>query len=157
MENQNQLLTLCIIREESRILLGMKKRGFGEGRWNGFGGKVQAGEDVKDAAKREVLEEARIVLKNLEEVGILNFEFEGKLGILEVHIFKGTEFDGEPKESEEMRPQWFNISEIPYDQMWPDDRCWLPLFLDNKKFKGSYLFGAGDSILKSDLKEVEKI
>lgn len=154
---ENQLLTLCVIKQESRILLGMKKRGFGEGRWNGFGGKVQAGEDIKEAAKREVLEEAGVIMKDLEEVGILNFEFEGKLGILEVHIFKGTEFSGEPRESEEMRTEWFNLSEIPYDQMWPDDRFWLPLFLADKKFRGSYLFGVGDSILKSELKEVGKI
>ena len=26
--------------QSSRVLLGMKKRGMGEGKWNGFGGKV---------------------------------------------------------------------------------------------------------------------
>ena len=49
---QVKLLTLTFVREESRILLGMKKRGFGVGRWNGFGGKVDGGETVEEAAKR---------------------------------------------------------------------------------------------------------
>lgn len=40
-----KLLTLCIVRKDSKVLLGMKKRGFGEGCWNGFGGKVTEGED----------------------------------------------------------------------------------------------------------------
>jgi 8-oxo-dGTP diphosphatase/2-hydroxy-dATP diphosphatase len=41
-----------------RILLGMKKRGFGMGKWNGFGGKVEPAETVEDAALRELEEEA---------------------------------------------------------------------------------------------------
>ena len=39
------------------MLLGMKKRGFGTGKWNGFGGKVEVGETVADAAQRELEEE----------------------------------------------------------------------------------------------------
>ena len=50
-------LTLCIIHQHPRVLLGMKKRGFGMGRWNGFGGKVEAGETIEDATRREVGEE----------------------------------------------------------------------------------------------------
>ena len=50
----NKVLTLVLIREASRILLGMKKRGFGVNRWNGFGGKVEAGETIAQGAKRFV-------------------------------------------------------------------------------------------------------
>ena len=48
----NKLLTLAFIKDSSKILLGYKKRGFGIGRWNGFGGKVQPGESIENAAKR---------------------------------------------------------------------------------------------------------
>ena len=51
----NKLLTLLfVLRSEpsSQVLLGFKKRGFGEDRWNGFGGKVQPGESISDAAVR---------------------------------------------------------------------------------------------------------
>ena len=47
-----KLYTLALIRKEERILLGMKKRGFGAGRWNGFGGKVNNDETILQAAKR---------------------------------------------------------------------------------------------------------
>ena len=48
----NKLLTLLFIVEPYRVLLGMKKRGFGAGRWNGFGGKVHEDETIEDGARR---------------------------------------------------------------------------------------------------------
>jgi hypothetical protein len=51
---RNKLLTLVLIRDKCRVLLGMKKRGFGAGRWNGFGGKVEAGETIVQGAIRFV-------------------------------------------------------------------------------------------------------
>lgn len=152
-----KLLTLCIIHQHPNILLGMKKRGFGAGRWNGFGGKVSDSETIEDAAKREIQEETGIEVKNLDKVGIIDFEFKGNPEILEVHIFRTDNFIGEPKESEEMKPQWFHINEIPFKEMWPDDIYWMPLFLNGKKFKGKFLFNESDIILEQELKEVEEI
>ncbi len=146
-------LTLCIIHEHPRVLLGMKKRGFGAGRWNGFGGKLKEGETIEDAAKREVLEEISVVARDLEKRGIIEFEFQGNPEILEVHIFRVNGFSGTPKESEEMKPEWFHVDQIPYEAMWPDDVFWLPLFLKGKKFKGRFLFGDNDSILEQELSE----
>jgi len=48
----NKVLTLAFVRQGSKVLLGLKKRGFGEGRWNGFGGKVHVGETIKEGALR---------------------------------------------------------------------------------------------------------
>ena len=48
----NKLLTLLFVLTPGKVLLGMKKRGFGKGRWNGFGGKVQEGETIEDGAIR---------------------------------------------------------------------------------------------------------
>ena len=148
-------LTLCIIHQRGKVLLGMKKRGFGAGRWNGFGGKVDPGETVEEAARREVKEEAGIEVKDLKKVGVIDFEFQGKPGILEVNIFKSTDFSGEPKESDEMKPQWFDVDKIPFSEMWPDDIHWFPLFIAGKKFTGRFLFGEGEgnTILKQELNE----
>jgi 8-oxo-dGTP diphosphatase/2-hydroxy-dATP diphosphatase len=43
---------LVLVLKKSEILLGLKKRGFGEGKWNGFGGKIESGESVIQAAIR---------------------------------------------------------------------------------------------------------
>ena len=135
----------------------MKKRGFGAGRWNGFGGKVSAAETIEDAAKREIKEEAGIEIINLDKVGIIDFEFKGDPEILQVHIFKSENFSGEPMESEEMKPRWFHVNEIPFKEMWPDGIHWMPLFLSGKKFKGKFLFGESDIILEQELVSFEEV
>lgn len=148
-----KVLTLCLLHTDTHVLLGKKKRGFGAGRWNGFGGKVEAGETIEEAARREFREEAGIEVSALEKMGLMDFEFEGNPEIMEVHIFRVTEFSGEPVETEEMAPAWFHRDEIPFAEMWPDDPHWMPLFFAGKKFQGKILFGAGDCILELDLKE----
>jgi 8-oxo-dGTP diphosphatase / 2-hydroxy-dATP diphosphatase len=150
--------TVCIVYQHPKILLGMKKRGFGAGKWNGFGGKVKENESVFGAARRELYEESGITAGNLEEMGIVNFQFENNPEeILEVHFLKSAGFSGEPAETEEMIPRWFDTGEIPFDKMWPDDKFWLPLFLAGKKFRGNFLFGNGGEIIRHNLKVVEKL
>ena len=134
-------LTLVMIVGDGKVLLGMKKRGFGAGRWNGFGGKVESGETIEQAALREIAEEVTITPKDLEQVGVLEFSFkEDETEDLEVHVFKAESFDGDPTETDEMAPEWFSYDEIPYGQMWPDDEHWLPFLLTNRTFKGRFVF-----------------
>jgi 8-oxo-dGTP diphosphatase/2-hydroxy-dATP diphosphatase len=152
---KKKILTLCLVVEEGRVLLGMKKRGFGAGRWNGFGGKVEAGETIEVGAKREMQEESGVMIERMEKMGIHEFAFEAKPGeILEVHVFRVDEFSGTPGETEEMRPQWFTTDAIPYNEMWPDDIHWLPVFLVGKKFRTRFLFGENDQILENEVREV---
>jgi len=156
LEKKKKVLTLCLLHTDTHVLLGMKKRGFGKGRWNGFGGKVEVGETIEDAARREFLEEAGIEIPILEKAGLMDFEFQGNPEILEVHIFRAREHIGELAESEEMLPKWFHRDEIPFAEMWPDDPHWMPLFFAGKKFQGKILFGEGDSILEMNIGEVSE-
>ena len=153
-----KLLTLCLAVQNGKVLLGMKKRGFGVGRWNGFGGKIEAGETIEDAARREMNEECGVNVLAMEKVGIHEFEFDAKRGeILEVHVFRVDTFSGVPVETEEMKPKWFAFADIPYGIMWPDDQYWLPLFLEGKKFRTKFLFGADDIVLEKEASEVESL
>ena len=147
----HKLFTLCIVHQPPRVLLGMKKRGFGEGRWNGFGGKVAVGETIEQAARRELQEEAGITPVSLEHAGMLHFEFVGDPTLLEMHIFRCADFTGVVRESEEMAPQWFHQNDIPFHTMWPDDRYWFPFFLEGKQFRGRFLFDGFDTILSQEL------
>ncbi len=150
-----KILTLCLIHQPPRILLGMKKRGFGAGRWNGFGGKISGSETIEEAACREVKEEAGIEVGDLHKVGILDFEFQGNPQILQVHLFHASDFTGEPTESEEMKPVWFPVDQIPFPTMWSSDHHWMPLFLAGKKFTGRFLFDGADQVVEYQLKEAE--
>jgi 8-oxo-dGTP diphosphatase / 2-hydroxy-dATP diphosphatase len=150
-----------MVFNEDKVLLGMKKRGFGEGRWNGFGGKVEDGESIEEAARRELNEEIGIEAAHIENRGVLTFSFQENDKILEVHIFAVKEYKGDPTETDEMRPQWFGFDEIPYGEMWPDDEYWLPILLDGKKFQGSFLFDRPSSsdyaskIISYELEEID--
>eukprot|EP00052_Salpingoeca_macrocollata_P009241 m.72981 g.72981 ORF g.72981 m.72981 type:complete len:171 (+) comp17003_c1_seq1:101-613(+) len=135
----HKLLTLIFVRQNGRILLGLKKRGFGAGRWNGFGGKVEPGETVFEGACRELKEEACIT-SNLQEVGRLYFEFVNNPQIWEVHVFCGSECNPDPQETEEMKPQWYEEKDIPFERMWEDDRMWFPYLLRGEYFTAYALF-----------------
>jgi 8-oxo-dGTP diphosphatase/2-hydroxy-dATP diphosphatase len=140
-----------MIYDNSNILLGMKKRGFGEGRWNGFGGKVNDGESAEDACRRELYEEADIEAQDLRNRGKILFEFQDTGKKLEVHLFSTLKYEGEPQESEEMLPKLFNIKDIPYDDMWDDDKHWLPILLEGKNIDGYFLFDGNDKIIKKEI------
>lgn len=134
-------LTLCMICKDNKVLLGMKKRGFGAGRWNGFGGKLMEGETIEQAAIREMKEEVGIDANEMPKIGILTFSFDSDPGTeLEVHVFKIRDFNGEPSESEEMRPEWFAEDSIPFEQMWSSDVLWFPYLLNDKPFRGRVHF-----------------
>lgn len=145
------LLTLCIVCTGEHVLLGMKKRGFGAGKWNGFGGKVHEGEDPLAGATRELQEEAGIIPLDLTESDVLHFDFlDGSSApgeLLEVHLFTATQFHGTPTESEEMLPKWFGVAEIPYADMWPDDEYWLPKVVCGARVQCHFSFGAQDTIV----------
>ncbi|XP_017558701.1 7,8-dihydro-8-oxoguanine triphosphatase [Pygocentrus nattereri] len=152
-----KLLTLVLVVQPERVLLGMKKRGFGAGKWNGFGGKVQSGETIEQAARRELLEESGLTVDILQKIGNITFEFIGETELMDVHIFRADTYTGEPTESEEMRPQWFDIDKIPFSQMWADDVLWFPLMLQKKKFLGYFKFQGHDVIVEHKLDEVQEL
>lgn len=57
----------------------------------------------------------------------------------------------------EMRPQWFPLDQIPFADMWPDDRYWFPLLLQRKRFRGYFLFQGQDTILRYTLREADPV
>lgn len=156
---QKKVLTLSYPLTAREILLGYKKRGFGEGKWNGFGGKVHDGETIQAAAVRELKEEAELTgtEDGLQKVAIQNFFFPDGAH-LEVHTFFLRVWQGEPCETDEMRPAWFSYDTIPYDRMWVDDIHWLPRALSGEKLIGDVSFDeSGDVILSMEWKSVESL
>lgn len=139
--------TLCfLIKEingEKELLLAMKKRGFGEGRWNGVGGKFDSEKDndIYETAIREMEEEIGVIAQKIKKTAILSFYFPyQKNWNQDVHVFFVKNWQGDPKESKEMKPKWFKVNEIPFNKMWPDDKFWLPRVLNGEKLKAEFVF-----------------
>jgi len=146
--------TLLFLVREGEILLAMKKRGFGKDLWNGVGGKIEANETIEQALVRECQEEIGVTPLEFRKVAIHEFDYADKDDPVVVHTYLCNEWLGEPNETEEMRPQWFNLSAIPYEQMWPDDQHWLPQVLAGKRLRTHFTFNAAEELQAYAVKEV---
>lgn len=157
--------TLCFLVETfdnkiSSVLLAMKKRGFGVNWYNGVGGKTNEGESIESAAVREVFEEISVSVNplDLKKVALIKFEFADNSEWDQLmHVYFVEEWEGEPRESEEMKPEWFNSESIPYSQMWPDDKFWLPQVMQGKKVEAYFKLDKNNNILAQEVKEVSII
>jgi 8-oxo-dGTP diphosphatase len=134
--------TLLFIVLGGRILLIEKKRGHGAGLVNGPGGKLETGETPVQCAVREVEEETGVHPLGARLVGELHFQYSNGDTVYG-YAFRADAYSGTLIETAEANPFWVRIDDIPYDDMWDDDRVWLPLLLQNRPFIGRFLVHEG--------------
>ena len=149
----NLMTTLLIVVQDNKILLAKKLRGFGIGKYNGVGGKVEQGETVEEAMLRETFEEIGIVPTEYKMLGIVDFDeiVKGERNNVKMHVFKATAYQGQPITSDEMQPEWFDIDNIPYSKMFKDDYHWLPLLLEDKTFSGKFVYDKDFNLIEYNL------
>jgi len=133
---------LCyIVNAQNEVLLQFKQKGFGQGKWNGPGGKKKPGESILQSVKREVKEETGLEVENLKKIAELEFVFDGKEEWNQlVHVYKTNDFRGELAPSEEGELKWFKLADMPYDLMWEDDVYWLKDALVGKYARRRFYF-----------------
>jgi len=132
--------TLMFVVREDEVLLIRKKRGFGMGKVNGPGGKLDPGETELECAVRETQEELGVTALDAVKRGELWFQFVDGLA-MHVAVFHATKHEGEAIETDEAAPLWTKINAIPFDQMWADDAHWLHRMLNGTEtFMGRFLF-----------------
>ncbi len=149
--------TVLLLLRENEVLLAMKKRGFGVGKWNGVGGKPNQDEDIIDTAIRESQEEIGVTPLAPHKVALFKYYFPHDNFGMQVWIFTATEWKGDPSESEEMKPEWFKFDDIPYNQMWSDDEIWVPKVLDGQLLCGSFMFDKEGKIMDYYMEEIDSI
>ncbi len=164
MDNKNDktLRTLCFLikkgsdEKATDVCLGMKKVRFGQGLWAGIGGKIESGETIEEAVAREVEEEIGVEVENIQKVAETDFRFPHKPDWSQyVYVYMTDNWNGEIKESQEMRPEWFKLEEIPYDSMWEDAKHWLPQVLNGEKIKGIFTYGEDDHIFEKSVEQLQ--
>ena len=147
-------MTLCFLIKDNKILLATKKRGFGEGKYNGVGGKLKNGETKEEAMIRETEEEINVTPIEYKYVGTIEFDEyykeEREYNIL--YLFIVTKWKGNISESDEMNPVWFDMDKIPYDNMFNDDRYWLPVILEGKKIKAYFKLDKDYNVISHEIK-----
>lgn len=141
--------TLLFVLHEGQILLMRKKRGLGAGKVNGPGGKLEPGETPVEAAVRETREELCVTPLDPQPRGTLAFQFVDGLRMF-VWVFVAHSHTGVATETDEAVPLWTPLDRIPYDEMWADDRVWVPHALAGRTVRLHAVF-SGDAMLDYDL------
>lgn len=165
MEKEKELAhaTCCFLVKDNKILLARKGKYIGQGCWNGYGGGIEEGENPAEAAVRELKEESGEIIalpEDLEKVAEIDFhntKSDGKVFICKVHFYFVRNWQGEARETEEMlNPTWFEINNLPLDELMPADRKWLPAVLSDKKIKANPKYGPFQKTLLEDF-EIEEV
>ena len=137
----------------NKIALGRKSTGHGIGKWNGFGGKIEKGESAKKTATRELFEESGITVAESDLTKAAEILYKEGYDWL-VTVFTASKFTGELILTKEMEPAWFNYDKIPYDQMWANDKLWLPKILAGENFSVTFWHDKKGNILKHEFRKL---
>lgn len=149
--------TLVYLKNEDKIMLAKKKKGFAAGKYNGVGGKVENNESIKECAIRETTEEIKVNIKEFECVAINKYDeyYKGVYTYLTTYVYFATKWEGTITETEEEGDfAWFKINELPYDKMISDDIYWLPKVVEGKKIKSYFKFDQDFNIIDMKINEV---
>jgi 8-oxo-dGTP diphosphatase len=140
---------LCLIRRHTasraEVLLGLKKTGFGAGKWVGLGGHIEEGEKPESAAVREVMEESSLAVPadSLQHMASIEFLFPARPSWDQTaQVYVTWVFEGRPAESDEVSPRWFGEDELPLGLMWDDAKYWLPEVLAGRHVDITVTFAA---------------
>ncbi len=133
--------TLLYIIKDNKILLAEKKRGFGVGKLNGVGGKIENDESIEQAMLRETMEEIGVTPIDFEQRATIHFDFfyKGEKEKEDTYVFVASNYIGELIETEEMKPKWFELKNLPFEKMFSDDRLWLNSLIEGKKFEANII------------------
>ncbi|MEZ3114496.1 8-oxo-dGTP diphosphatase [Halobaculum sp. MBLA0147] len=134
--------TICHPVVDGELLLIRKQRGVGAGNLVGPGGAVEAGETPRECVVREVREEVRVDPLDVRKVGEFAFHFRDRDpddDSMFAHAFRADGIDGDPQSTPEAVPEWHPVADPPYEEMWVDDRVWLPHLLDDRRFRATFV------------------
>ena len=103
------------------------------GKYNGLGGKMEAGEDIQTCICREIKEESGIICEKVVLRGTINWTGFGPNGEDWFgFIFRIDQFRGAPRNNnEEGTLIWYPIEDLLSLPMWEGDKYFLPLVFDD--------------------------
>ncbi len=130
---------LSFIRSGDKLLLIEKKRGLGAGKVNAPGGRLEPGETAIEAAVRETREEVGVEPVSPSHHASIDFQFTDGYA-MRCHVFLANSLTGNLRETDEAIPFWVEVSRIPFERMWQDDRYWLPAVLDGHFLTARFVF-----------------
>ena len=142
--------TLCYIEKDGAYLMIhriKKQNDMNKDKWIGVGGKLEEGESPFDCARREILEETGLVVKDLNYRGIITF-VSNQYGTEYMHLFTATEFTGEmTRNCDEGKLEWVKKEDVPNLPIWEGDKIFFDLMEKESRFFSLKLCYEGDRLV----------
>ena len=148
--------TLCYIENDGAYLMMHRVKKVNDenhDKWIGVGGKLEAGESPYDCARREILEETGVAVRDLEYRGIVTFVSD-IYGTEYMHLFTAKEYDGEIcYDCDEGRLEWVKKEKVTSLPIWEGDKIFLSLLDTEKRFFSLKLCYEGDTLVDHVLEQ----
>ncbi|MCD6547367.1 MAG: 8-oxo-dGTP diphosphatase [Nanoarchaeota archaeon] len=128
-------------------MIHITKDKIGKGKSNGIGGKIENGESIIEALKREVYEETGLKIKNAKLRGILNFPKFKDGEWWRVYVFTSKDFNGNIKRKcNEGTLEWVPTNKLLNLNLWEDDKYFIPLLEEDNFFVATFYYKNGKII-----------
>jgi len=141
-----KLATLCYLRRDGKTLMVhrvKKNNDIHKGKWNGLGGKMEAGETPEECARREIEEESGLIAHGLILKGILTFPAFANDEDWYAFVFIVKDFEGDLIDSPEGNLQWIEDDRLLNLELWEGDRVFLPALDRPGLFSGEFSYRDG--------------
>ena len=141
-----KIATLCYVKHDGKTLMIhriKKKNDMHQGKWNGLGGKLEAGESPEECAIREINEECGLRVVHPLLKGVLTFPAFDDFEDWYVFVFLVREFEGELTDSSEGYLSWIPDAELLDLTLWEGDRIFLPWLDQTGFFSGKFVYDKG--------------
>jgi 8-oxo-dGTP diphosphatase len=135
------LATLCYVKQNGKTLMihrNKRPNDIHAGKWNGLGGKFDAGESPEDCVMREVREESGLTIRAPHLHGVLTFvNFKGNDWY--VFVYTAGEFEGQlTRDVAEGGLEWIPDEEVPRLPLWDSDAVFLPWLEQGRFFSAKF-------------------
>ena len=135
--------TLCYITDGEKTLMlhrVKKENDMHEGKWNGLGGKLEAGESPEECVIREVYEESGLTIKNPKLKGIITFPKFDEIDDWLVFVYTANSFKGNTIDSDEGVLEWIDNSKLLDLNLWEGDKIYMKWLDKGELFSAKFIY-----------------
>lgn len=152
-------IALCHVIKNGTLLLIKTEEGLNKGKWNAPSAEILQGERPDKSAIKNVYQQTGLYVSKITDNGLIRLFLNGKTTYdYRIHVFSTKIFSGDLKPNIQGEAKWFSTTDLPYYEMWADDKYWINLVLQGKKFDADFFFDEkNEKIVKYQIKERQEI
>ncbi|MDX9925564.1 MAG: 8-oxo-dGTP diphosphatase [Ignavibacteriaceae bacterium] len=117
-----------------------KENDYHKGKWNGLGGKAEAGESPEECAMRELYEESGLKAEKMQMKGFITFPMFDGINDWHVFLFTVSEFEGELIECNEGHLEWVPDDKLTELNLWEGDKIFIPWLFEDRFFSAKFIY-----------------